>query len=138
MNSLGIVTKCINEFAFVKIIRNSMCGEDCGSCNLCAKREIEIKAINTPGAKVGETVELKMPEESGFSAALFAYGIPMFIIIAGIIIGACIDKTKMIAIASLCVSIMWYVILFLLEKNKNYSKMLTPEIDKIVKEKKDD
>ena len=137
MNSLGIVTRCKNDFAFVKIIRNSMCGDDCGSCNLCAKREIEVKALNTIGAEVGEKVELKMPEESGFLASLFTYGIPMIVLILGIIVGACIGKAEMFSIIALCVIAIWYFVLFFLEKNRKYSKMLTPEIEKIIKEQKD-
>jgi positive regulator of sigma E activity len=134
MNSLGIVTKCKNEFAFVKIIRNSMCGDDCGNCNLCAKKEIEIKALNTIGAKEGDKVELKMPEESGFLASLFTYGIPMLLLIAGIIGGAFVDKAELFSIVALIVIAIWYLVLFFLEKNKKYSKILTPEIEKILKE----
>ena len=114
-----------------------MCGEDCGSCNLCAKREIEVKVLNTIGAEVGEKVELKMPEESGFLASLFTYGIPMLVLIIGIIVGACIGKAEMFSIIALGVIGVWYFVLFFLEKNNKYSKMLTPEIEKIVKEQKD-
>lgn len=134
MNSFGIVTKCENEFAFVKITRNSMCGESCESCNLCANKEIQIKAINSMGAKIGDRVEMEIPEKSGFSASFLAYGMPMLILIAGIIIGAVLGYAEIFGIISIGIIALWYVILILLEKNKKYAEGLTPEIIKIVKE----
>ena len=128
MNKFGIVTKCEKEFAFVRITRDSMCGDNCESCNLCANKEIEIKAINKAGASVGDRVEMKMPEEMGFSAAFLAYGAPMLILLLGIIIGAIIKTEGIAVITSVAFIILWYVGLMLMEKSKKYSEKLTPII----------
>ncbi len=132
MNSFGIVTRCEKEFAYVKIRRDSMCGENCGSCNMCANKEIEIKAVNEKGAKIGDRVEMEMPEKSGLSAALFAYGIPMLILILGIITGAVINMENIALLVTVMLIIIWYVALVLMEKNKRYSERLTPIITKII------
>ncbi len=128
MNKFGIVTKCEKEFAFVKITRDSMCGDNCESCNLCANKEIEIKAINKAGASVGDRVEMKMPEEMGFSAAFLVYGAPMLILLIGIIFGAVIKAEGIATVASVVLIALWYVGLMLMEKNKKYSEKLTPII----------
>ena len=134
MNKFGIVTKCEKDFAFVRITRDSMCGDNCGSCNLCGNKNIEIKAINSKGAKPGDRVEMNMPEQSGFSASLLAYGMPMLILIAGIIVGAVLGYAELFGVISLGVIALWYIFLMVLEKNKKYAQRLTPEIVKIVKE----
>ena len=137
MNNFGIVTKCEKEFAFVKIKRNSMCGDSCESCNLCANKEIEIKAINQVRAEVGDYVELKMPEERGFLAALLVYGTPMLLLMAGIIIGAYLNHVKIASLVALVVILVWYGGLAFLEKNKKYSEKLTPVIIAVTGETND-
>ena len=137
MNNFGKVTKTDKEFAFVKIKRNSMCGDSCESCNLCANKEIEIKAINQANAGVGDFVELKMPEENGFFAALLVYGTPMLLLMAGIIIGAYLSCVKVASLVALGVVALWYGALAILEKNKKYSEKLTPLIIAITGEKND-
>ena len=128
MNNYGTVTKCEKDFAFVKIKRSSMCGENCESCNLCAKKEIEIKAINQAQAKVGDNVELKMPEEKGFLAALLVYGTPVLLLLSGIIAGAYLNAVKLLSVIAVVVILVWYGILAVLEKNRKYSQNLTPII----------
>lgn len=136
MNSFGIVTKCDKEFAYVKIKRDSMCGESCGSCNMCANKEIEIKAVNEKGARVGDMIEMEMPEKSGFSAAFLAYGAPMLILILGILTGAGLNKESIALLVTAILIIMWYAVLMCMEKSKKYSSNLTPVIVKIIKEEK--
>ena len=137
MNNYGIVTKCEKDFAFVKIKRSSMCGDSCESCNLCAKKEIEIKAINQANAKIGDEVELKMPEEKGFLAALLVYGTPMLLLLAGIIAGAYLNAVKLLSVIAVAVILVWYGILAVLEKNRKYSQNLTPVIIAVSGEKND-
>ena len=136
MNKFGIVTKCEKDFAFVRITRDSMCGDNCGSCNLCGNKNIEIKAINSKGAKPSDRVEMDMPEKSGFSASFLAYGMPMLILIAGIIIGAVLGYAEIFGVISIGIIVLWYIILMVLEKNKKYAQGLTPEIIKIVRDGK--
>ena len=135
MNKYGIVTKCDKEFAFVRITRDSMCGDNCGNCNLCANKEIEIKAINEAGASAGDRGEMKMPEKTGFSAAFLVYGAPMLILLLGIIIGAIIKAEELSVIVSVVLIALWYVVLMIMEKNKKYSEKLTPIIVSVVGEK---
>ena len=134
MNNIGIVTKCEKEFAFIKIKRDSMCGDNCGNCNLCANKNIEIKGINTANAKAGDKVEVKMPEKTGLSAAILAYGAPMFILVLGIALGAVFGEVNIAAVISVGVIILWYAILMVLEKNKRYSQKLIPVIIRIIEE----
>ena len=136
MNKYGIVTKCDKEFVFVKIKRSSMCGENCESCNLCAKKEIEIKAINQAGAKLGDDVELKMPEERGIIAAFLVYGTPMLLLMAALTVGAYINLVKMASLVALVVILVWYGTLAVLEKNRKYSEKLTPVIIAVLRENK--
>lgn len=135
MNKFGIVTKCHKDFAFVRITRDSMCGDNCGNCNLCANKEIEIKAINEAGASIGDRVEMEIPEEMGFSAAFLAYGAPMLILLLGIIVGAILKAEGIAVIASVVLIALWYVVLMIMEKNKKYSEKLTPIIVSVVGEK---
>lgn len=134
MTSFGIVKKAENGYATVKIKRNSMCSDDCGSCNLCGKRNIEIKAKNGIGARDGDKVEIKMPDQSGFLASLLAYGIPVLILLVAIIIGAVAGKVELAGAVALGVIVVWYVVLMLFEKNNKYSEKLTPVIIKIQEE----
>ena len=83
----GTVKRIKGDRAFVSIKRDSMCGDSCASCNLCAMKDTVLNVKNTKGAKVGDRVWVEM-ETGGLLAAFLVYGAPVIIILIGIIIAS--------------------------------------------------
>lgn len=81
MEQRGIVIKTEVGQALVKITRAAACGEACGSCNLCEKREIERWVLNPLGAEKGDKVRLVQDSKGLLIMAFVAYILP--VILAG-------------------------------------------------------
>jgi sigma-E factor negative regulatory protein RseC len=82
----GVVLRTDSEAAWVKTVRSSAC-EDCtarGSCHTTGGgQDMEVKAINTAGASVGDRIVLSFETASLLKATFLIYVFPiilMFII----------------------------------------------------------
>lgn len=86
----GVVTKTESTSAWVKTVKSGAC-KDCsarGSCHsLSSSDEMEVKAINAAGAKVGDRIVLSFGTSSLFKATFLLYVFPILLLILGAVIG---------------------------------------------------
>lgn len=86
----GIVTKLKSKEAWVTTTRTGAC-EACaakGSCRtLGGGKEMEVEAINTVGARVGDTVIIGFETSSLLKISFLLYIVPVFGMIVGAVIG---------------------------------------------------
>lgn len=84
MEQRGLVIKTDNQYAYVKIRRESACGSNCAHCAGCELKEIIGKAINIKGAKAGDFVRLDIDAKPILFAAFVLYILPLLL---GLILG---------------------------------------------------
>jgi sigma-E factor negative regulatory protein RseC len=86
----GIVIRTDSRGAWVKTIKSGTC-EGCsarGSCHSLSDRgEMEVKAINEAGAKVGDRIVLSFETASLLKATFLLYVFPILLLIIGAAIG---------------------------------------------------
>ena len=86
----GIVLRTDSETAWVKTVRSSAC-EGCaarGSCNTTGDgQDMEVKAINSVGASVGDQIVLSFETASLLKATFLIYVFPIILLIAGAALG---------------------------------------------------
>jgi sigma-E factor negative regulatory protein RseC len=86
----GIVLRIDSQMAWVKTVRSSAC-EDCsakGSCHaMGSSRDMEVKALNTTGARVGDRVVLSYETASFLKASFLIYVFPIILLIIGAALG---------------------------------------------------
>lgn len=81
----GIVVEKSADKAIVSIVRHSACA-GCGACGMASESsKVKIEAINTADANVGELVSIDMKNPNLLKAAFIAYGIPLLVLIAGVL-----------------------------------------------------
>jgi sigma-E factor negative regulatory protein RseC len=86
----GIVLRIDSQMAWVKTVRSSAC-EDCsakGSCHaMGSSRDMEVKALNPTGARVGDRVVLSYETASFLKASFLIYVFPIILLIVGAALG---------------------------------------------------
>jgi sigma-E factor negative regulatory protein RseC len=86
----GVVKKVTGREARVATQRSSTCGS-CASRGAChalgGSNEAEITAMNRADAKVGDVVELVLPEGALLWASVVAYLVPVILLLVGAVIG---------------------------------------------------
>jgi sigma-E factor negative regulatory protein RseC len=86
----GIVLRTDSEDAWVKAVRSSAC-EGCtarGACHTTGGgQDMEIKAINSAGASVGDRIVLSFETASLLKATFLIYVFPIILMIAGAVLG---------------------------------------------------
>lgn len=86
----GIVLRTGSESAWVKTNRSSAC-EGCtarGSCHtMGGGQEMEVKALNSAGARVGDRIVLSFETSSLLKATFLIYVFPIIFLIAGAALG---------------------------------------------------
>ena len=84
----GVVIKTGESKAWVKTIKRSEC-EGCASHDSCeAAKEAEVEAINTIGAKIGDTVVVGFETGSLIKVSMMLYLFPVLAMIVGAVIGS--------------------------------------------------
>ena len=86
----GVVVGINDEEIEIEILSSSMCGS-CGIKSACGMSEMQEKRITVPKPAdkefiVGQPVKITMNASQGNKAALFAYFIPAFLLVAIIVI----------------------------------------------------
>ena len=86
----GIVIKTDSSAAWVKTIKSGAC-KGCsarGSCHSAgSSNEMEVKAINEAGAKVGDRIVLSLESSSLLKVTFLLYVFPILLLIIGAVIG---------------------------------------------------
>lgn len=122
INHEGIVQKSDDKSVIVSITSASACS-GChaeGSCNLSGKEEKIIEVKGHYNVKPGDPVTIVMKQSMGFSALLLGYILPLFSVVASLIILISLNVTELVAgLSSLAILIPYYIILFFFRKQVN-------------------
>lgn len=124
----GVVVGINGEDLEIEILSSSSCGS-CGIKSACGMSEMQEKRITVPKPKdqefiVGQPVKITMNASQGNKAALFAYFIPAFLLVAIIMILSNLSvKEWFAALAGIGVVAVYYgVLYFFRNKLKNEFK----------------
>jgi sigma-E factor negative regulatory protein RseC len=85
----GIVLRTDSGAAWVKTTRSSAC-KGCtarDSCHTMDGKEMEVKALNPAGARVGDRIVLSVESGSLLKATFLIYVFPILFLVAGAVIG---------------------------------------------------
>jgi len=86
----GVVLRTDSDAAWVKTVRSSAC-EGCSAKESCHTtgdgRDMEVKAINSAGASVGDRIVLSFETASLLKATFLIYVFPIILMIAGAVFG---------------------------------------------------
>ena len=85
----GVVTKLGFHTAWVKTTQSAVCTSCAskGSCTAMGNNNMEVEAINTAGAQVGDRIILSIETSSLLKASFLLYVFPILCMIIGAIIG---------------------------------------------------
>ena len=124
----GVVVGINDQDLEIEILSSSMCGS-CGIKSACGMSEMKEKRITVPKSAdkefiVGQPVSIVMNAKQGNKAALFAYFIPAFLLVAIIVILSNLSvKEWVAALVGIGVIAVYYIVLsFFKEKLKSEFK----------------
>jgi sigma-E factor negative regulatory protein RseC len=85
----GVIEKISREKALVRIQKSSACKhcESRGACHALSDKEMLIEIANDLRAKVGDHVELSVPESSLVKLSLLVFFLPIVALVAGAYVG---------------------------------------------------
>jgi positive regulator of sigma E activity len=89
MRETGKITTARGERAEVEVAARGEC-EHCtaaGICNWTGTSLRKVLAVNKVGARAGDTVELETTEGTGAKSNLLVFGIPVLLMLAGVLVG---------------------------------------------------
>ncbi|MBO6058109.1 MAG: SoxR reducing system RseC family protein [Bacteroidales bacterium] len=113
----GVVVGINDKDLEIEILSSSMCGS-CGIKSACGMSEMQEKRITVPKPVdkefiVGQPVSITMSTSQGNKAALFAYFIPAFLLVAIIVILSNLSIKEWIsALVGIGALAVYYVILY--------------------------
>jgi sigma-E factor negative regulatory protein RseC len=118
----GIVQKVDDKSVIVSISAASACF-GChaeGSCTISGKEEKIIEVSGSYNVKPGDTVTILMKQSMGYSALFFGYLLPLFTVIAILIILISLKVQELGAgLISFAMLIPYYFVLFIFRKRIN-------------------
>ena len=124
----GVVVGINDKDIEIEILSSSMCGS-CGIKSACGMSEMQEKRVLVPKPEdrefiVGQPVSIIMNAKQGNKAALFAYFIPAFLLVAIIVILSNLSiKEWLAALIGIGVIAVYYIVLsFFKEKLKSVFK----------------
>ena len=124
----GVVVGINDKDIEIEILSSSMCGS-CGIKSACGMSEMQEKRVTVPKPAdkefiVGQPVKIIMNASQGNKAALFAYFIPAFLLVAIIVILSNLSiKEWIAALVGIGVIAVYYLVLyFFKEKFKSEFK----------------
>ena len=133
MTEQGVVLNVKDDFAQVRVGRNSACAS-CGKCGMTEKQKyVDFYARNDVGVCEGDVVELDIPEGNSAKFALIAYFIPLAPALALLFMALGLKWAEWIAVllffAGLAVG---FAVLSVIDKARKHKWMESPVITKIV------
>lgn len=113
----GVVVSINDKDIEIEILSSSMCGS-CGIKSACGMSEMQEKRVTVPKPDdrefiVGQPVSIIMNTRQGNKAALFAYFIPAFLLVAIIVILSNLNINEWIAaVTGIGAAAIYYIILY--------------------------
>ncbi len=117
----GIVSEVGEKLVEVEFVTESACSE-CKAKGLCGvedgdKRFVTVWEPNAQYYSVGEEVMIGVSEVMGMKAAVYAYIIPFFILLGGLLLATRLGWGEVVAgLSSLGVMCLYYVVLWLFRR----------------------
>ena len=136
MKEVGLVVAVDKNFATVKVDKKDECSK-CGMCLFPKNADsIEIRAENSLGASVGDTVVFEKAENANLLGALLVFLVPLILIgLSAVIAYIFIKKEIWVLILSVIFIVMWYTMLAIIDKRlKNSQKFCAKVVSVINKE----
>ena len=131
MERVGEVVEILEDGkAVVRFERTKAC-KNCKMCANAGENHALTEVENTLKAKVGDLVEISLHSKSLIQATLIAYGIPLILLLAGVIVGS-MWSDAVGAIAGIVLALVSFVILRLLEPRFSRVKTFKPRMIDIV------
>lgn len=134
MTEQGIVISSKDNFAEVRIERNSACGK-CGKCGMSEKQKhVDFFVENVVDAQVGDVVELDIPEANTARLALVAYILPLIpallLMLMSILLSWHEGFSILLFFAGLAIG---FVIVALIDRRRKHKWAKSPKLTAIVK-----
>jgi len=128
----GIVASVKDEITEVQIISHSECCS-CSAKAVCSPNKI-VHTSNKINAKVGDKVQIKISGDSLLKTSMILYGLPLFFLISGILIGTYLFRNyssyELISVVlGFVITLLYYLAIF--NHNKKHPNTL-PNIEFII------
>jgi len=131
MERVGEVVRILEDGkAVVRFERTKAC-KNCKMCANAGENHALTEVENTLKAKVGDHVEISLHSKSLIHATLIAYGIPLVLLLVGVIVGS-MWSDAVGAIAGIVLALVSFVIPRLLEPRFSRVKTFKPRMIDIV------
>ncbi len=133
MTERGVVLNIKNEFAKVRVGRNSACAS-CGKCGMTERQKhVDFFADNSIGAKEGDTVVLNIPETDSARLAFVGYIIPIIPALGLLFLVICLGWKEWIAALMFLGGLaLGFAVVALIDRLHRHKWMETPQIVEIV------
>ncbi|MBO5364185.1 MAG: SoxR reducing system RseC family protein [Clostridia bacterium] len=89
MEQIGYVARIEDGIAKIRVDRESACGGNCSTCHGCPQTAVLVSYPDNQEHpfQVGEEVRVLMPTGKFFSGIMKSYGVLIFTVLAGTILG---------------------------------------------------
>lgn len=133
MTEQGVVIKVKDEFAQVRVGRNSACAS-CGKCGMTEKQKyVDFYARKNVDVDEGDTVELDIPEGNSAKLALFAYFVPLAPALTLLFVALGLGWPEWLAILLFFAGLAaGFAVLSIIDKVRKHKWMESPTITKVV------
>ncbi len=127
MTSVGRVVAINNECVTVSVKRKGACGDNCASCSVVCNQIVNVTAICDLNVKIGDTVTVETKSKYVYFALLMIFVLPVIFPIVAYFAFLKINNSLAIltSVIAFCFAL---VSVFLLGKNKQFSKHITPVV----------
>lgn len=132
MKHQGIVLSVDNGGnAIVSIQRDDAC-KQCGACKIGnEKYNFKVKAINSLGARSGQTVEIELGNENMLTASIIVYLIPLVALFLGVFIGNRIGGELLSALTGILFLVLTFFTIHIFDKRISKNRYFKPLITQI-------
>ncbi len=133
MTEIGVVTKLKGTFAEVEIGRHSACAQ-CGKCGMKSnQKKVQFFTQNSCDAKVGDRVELDIPDINTLGLAVVAYLIPLVFAVLFFVIASAIGWPDWALFVSGVVGLaVAFAVIAVIDKAKKHKWVSAPTMNKII------
>lgn len=128
----GVINSIEDKQIRVTILSESACAA-ChakGTCTMAdvSEKEIIVKTEESQELKKGERVWVEMPEKQGASAVIWAYVLPLIVVVAGLILLSGRVNEGLAGIGALAFLVVYYTLLWILKPliEKRYQFTIRP------------
>lgn len=133
MTEHGTVIESKGKFALVRIERNSACG-NCGKCGMTEnQKHVDFYVDNELNAKLGDTVELDIPETNTARLAFIGYALPLIPALIFLVVSLVLHWTEWLTVLLFFVGLaLGFVAVALIDKKRKHKWAESPKMIKII------